>query len=280
MDSSTITALHNRTAAMGRELAAADRIPYTAHVAPTVVRTALGDYLQVFRLGGTSFESNDDEELNNWHERLNVLWRNVGSPNVALWTQVIRRRAGISAGSDEAAAPRDSGSAFAAALDAKYRSRLANETLMVNEIYLAALYRPTSGIASGLASKVLEKARRAGPLLVAADALDACEKLAQKKLGSNASAARSQPYYLDVTHPQANKGAVVLTLSKLLNIPPEQMATIGDMPNDVLMFRNSGFSIAMGNASDEVKSQATAVTDSNQNEGFANAVRKFILRTK
>lgn len=72
---------------------------------------------------------------------------------------------------------------------------------------------------------------------------------------------------------------MALTLSKLLNIPPEQMATIGDMPNDVLMFRNSGLSIAMGNSSDEVKSQATAVTDSNQNEGFANAVRKFILRT-
>jgi Cof subfamily protein (haloacid dehalogenase superfamily) len=111
------------------------------------------------------------------------------------------------------------------------------------------------------------------------DRVAACELLAQKKLGSNASAARSQPYYLDVTHPQANKGAVVLTLSKLLGIAPEQMATIGDMPNDVLMFRNSGFSIAMGNSSDEVKSQATAVTDSNQNEGFAAAVRKFILRT-
>jgi Cof subfamily protein (haloacid dehalogenase superfamily) len=111
------------------------------------------------------------------------------------------------------------------------------------------------------------------------DRVAACEKLAQKQLGSNASAARSQPYYLDVTHPQANKGAVVLTLSKLLGIAPEQMATIGDMPNDVLMFRNSGLSIAMGNSSDEVKSQATAVTDSNQNEGFANAVRKFILRS-
>jgi hydroxymethylpyrimidine pyrophosphatase-like HAD family hydrolase len=68
-------------------------------------------------------------------------------------------------------------------------------------------------------------------------------------------------------------------LSKLLGIAPEQMATIGDMPNDVLMFRNSGLSIAMGNSSDEVKSQATAVTDSNQNEGFANAVRKFIMRS-
>ena len=53
---------------------------------------------------------------------------------------------------------------------------------------------------------------------------------------------------------------------------------MGDMPNDVLMFRKSGFSIAMGNASDEVKAQASAVTDSNENEGFAKAVRKFVLR--
>jgi hydroxymethylpyrimidine pyrophosphatase-like HAD family hydrolase len=54
---------------------------------------------------------------------------------------------------------------------------------------------------------------------------------------------------------------------------------MGDMPNDVLMFRKSGFSIAMGNASDEVKAQASAVTDSNENEGFAKAVRKFVLRS-
>lgn len=104
------------------------------------------------------------------------------------------------------------------------------------------------------------------------------EKLAQKKLGDRASAARSQPYYLDVTSPQANKGTVVATLSKLLNIPAAQIATMGDMPNDVAMFRVSGFSVAMGNASDEVKAQASAVTDSNENEGFAKAVRKFILR--
>jgi Cof subfamily protein (haloacid dehalogenase superfamily) len=107
----------------------------------------------------------------------------------------------------------------------------------------------------------------------------ACEKLAQQKLGQRASAARSQPYYLDVTNPNANKGAVVLTLAKLLGIDPQEIATIGDMPNDVLMFRESGLSIAMGNASDDVKSQATVVTDSNQDEGFAKAVRKFILKT-
>jgi Cof subfamily protein (haloacid dehalogenase superfamily) len=106
-----------------------------------------------------------------------------------------------------------------------------------------------------------------------------CEKAAQKTLGETASAARSQPYYLDVTHPRANKGTVVETLSRLLSIPAAQIVTMGDMPNDVLMFRKSGFSIAMGNASDEVKAQASAVTDSNENEGFAKAVRKFVLGT-
>jgi Cof subfamily protein (haloacid dehalogenase superfamily) len=110
-----------------------------------------------------------------------------------------------------------------------------------------------------------------------AELVASCETLASKTLGAKASAARSQPYYLDVTHPQANKGNVVVTLSKLLDIRPEQIATIGDMPNDVLMFRKSGFSIAMGNASDAVKAQASATTDSNDNEGFAKAVRKYLL---
>ena len=101
--------------------------------------------------------------------------------------------------------------------------------------------------------------------------------MAQSSLGDKASAARSQPY-LDVTSPKATKGTVVATLSKLLNIPAAQIATMGDMPNDVSMFRASGFSIAMGNSSNEVKAQANAVTDSNENEGFAKAVRKFVLQ--
>jgi Cof subfamily protein (haloacid dehalogenase superfamily) len=106
-----------------------------------------------------------------------------------------------------------------------------------------------------------------------------CEKLAQRILGSAASAARSQPYYLDVTDRKANKGTVVTTLAKFFHIRPDQIATIGDMPNDVLMFRQSGFSIAMGNSSDEVKAQASAVTAGNENEGFAKAVRRLILRS-
>ncbi len=105
----------------------------------------------------------------------------------------------------------------------------------------------------------------------------ACEKAARKAFGEKATIVRSQPYFLDVTDRQANKGAAVTTLSRRLNIPPGQIATIGDMPNDVLMFQKCGFSIAMGNSSDEVKAQASAVTDSNENEGFAKAVRKYLL---
>jgi Cof subfamily protein (haloacid dehalogenase superfamily) len=110
------------------------------------------------------------------------------------------------------------------------------------------------------------------------DLVAQCEKAAQAALGERASAARSQPYYLDVTNPQANKGAVVTTLSKLLNIATGEIATIGDMPNDVLMFKQSGFSIAMGNASDEVKRQAKAVTATNEDEGFAKAMRDLVLK--
>jgi Cof subfamily protein (haloacid dehalogenase superfamily) len=104
-----------------------------------------------------------------------------------------------------------------------------------------------------------------------------CEKDAQDALGAKASAARSQPYYLDVTHPDANKGTVVTTLSKLLSVPTSEIATIGDMPNDVLMFRKSGLSVAMGNANTDVQAKADLVTDSYKDEGFAKAIERFIL---
>ncbi len=108
-------------------------------------------------------------------------------------------------------------------------------------------------------------------------AVAGCEKTLQEALGSDASAERSQPYYVDVTHPNANKGRVVAALSRFLSTPADSIATIGDMPNDVLMFRRSGLSIAMGNASAEVKAQAHFVTDSYNNDGFAKAIERFVL---
>jgi Cof subfamily protein (haloacid dehalogenase superfamily) len=110
------------------------------------------------------------------------------------------------------------------------------------------------------------------------EAVARCEKDVQQACGASVSAARSQPYYLDVTHPNANKGEVVKIMSELLKVPPQEIATIGDMPNDVLMFVKSGISIAMGNASPEVQKSATYVTTSSEDEGFANAMEKFILQ--
>jgi Cof subfamily protein (haloacid dehalogenase superfamily) len=109
------------------------------------------------------------------------------------------------------------------------------------------------------------------------DTVQAAVDATRAHFGDHVSAARSQPYYADVTHPHANKGGVVRYLSEQYDIGPQEIATIGDMPNDVLMFAHSGLSIAMGNASHEVQRAARRVTTSNLDEGFANAVERFIL---
>jgi Cof subfamily protein (haloacid dehalogenase superfamily) len=109
------------------------------------------------------------------------------------------------------------------------------------------------------------------------EAVARCEFLVHEALDGKVSAARSQPYYLDITHPNANKGHVVEYLSRRLRVPPDRIATLGDMPNDVLMFERSGLSIAMGNASEEVKAHADFTTSSNGEDGFAEAVDKIIL---
>jgi Cof subfamily protein (haloacid dehalogenase superfamily) len=109
------------------------------------------------------------------------------------------------------------------------------------------------------------------------DTVQAAVDATSAQFGDHVSASRSQPYYADVTHPDANKGAVVRYLSKHYEIAPHEIATIGDMPNDVLMFAQSGLSIAMGNASPEVQRAAHRVTTSNQDEGFASAVERYIL---
>jgi Cof subfamily protein (haloacid dehalogenase superfamily) len=111
-------------------------------------------------------------------------------------------------------------------------------------------------------------------------AIEACQRAIHEGLGARVSAALSQPYYLDVTHPNANKGGVVTRLSEMLAVDPARIATIGDMPNDVTMFLKSGLSIAMGNASPEVQRSATRVTGANTDEGFADAVERFILTSR
>jgi Cof subfamily protein (haloacid dehalogenase superfamily) len=109
------------------------------------------------------------------------------------------------------------------------------------------------------------------------DRVKQCEMEAEALFGQRTTANRSQPYYLDITNKDANKGAVVDYLSQHVGVPAEEIATIGDQPNDVVMFQRSGLGVAMGNASDEVKRQAAAVTDSYNDEGFAKAIERFVL---
>lgn len=108
-------------------------------------------------------------------------------------------------------------------------------------------------------------------------AVVSAESAVRERFGWEVSATRSQPYYLDVTHPEANKGSVVRFVSRARHIPLENVAAIGDMPNDVLMFAHCGMSIAMGNASREVQRAARFVTTSNEDEGFARAMERFVL---
>ena len=107
--------------------------------------------------------------------------------------------------------------------------------------------------------------------------LQRCEAAMQNALGAKATAVRSQSYYLDVTPPGCDKGTFVQAMAKRLGIPTDAVATIGDMENDLAMFRTSGISFAMGNAANHVKKMATHVTASNEDEGFAKAV-DVILR--
>ena len=109
------------------------------------------------------------------------------------------------------------------------------------------------------------------------DLLEQCELDVRVALTSSAFVVRSQRYYLDITHPLANKGVAVTEIAKLLGIPLTEIAVIGDGSNDVAMFERAGLSIAMGNASPPVQRAADFVTESNREDGFAHAIERFIL---
>ena len=98
----------------------------------------------------------------------------------------------------------------------------------------------------------------------------------QAAVGATATAVRSQTYYLDITPPGFDKGTFVTDMAGRLGIPLSDVATIGDMQNDLPMFAKSGVSFAMGNASDDVKKRATHVTASNEEDGWAKAMEVLL----
>ena len=110
------------------------------------------------------------------------------------------------------------------------------------------------------------------------DAVQKAATVVRERFGDHVSASRSlPPYYADVTHPQANKGEVVRYLSRNARSPLSRSPPSVTGRTTCSMFARSGLSIAMGNASPEVRRAARRVTTSNQDEGFANAAERFIL---
>jgi Cof subfamily protein (haloacid dehalogenase superfamily) len=106
--------------------------------------------------------------------------------------------------------------------------------------------------------------------------LQRCEDAIHDAVGREATAVRSQTFYLDITPPGHDKGTFVQAMAKRLGIAAAAIATIGDMENDLPMFANSGLSFAMGDAADEIKRHATHVTASNEEEGFAKAIEVIL----
>ena len=106
-----------------------------------------------------------------------------------------------------------------------------------------------------------------------------CESELRKEFGDRVRAARSQPHYLDVTHPSADKGQAAHAIATAEGVEIDEVATVGDSPADIPMFQTSGISIAMGQATEEVRRAATQVTRTNDENGVAWAI-DYLLSAK
>lgn len=163
--------------AVARETHVGSMIPFTTHVDEHVVRTRGGDYVQTVQLSGLGFECADDDDMNQWHERLNALWRNLASPHWAIWSHVIRRRQ-----SPVRASLRATG--FAGDLQTRYEQSLDQRQLMGNELYLSLVYRPQPTAAGAMALGLLKRAQPDGGRLELHDSLEECTKKRQELIAA------------------------------------------------------------------------------------------------
>ncbi|RQW63651.1 sugar-phosphatase [Vibrio viridaestus] len=88
---------------------------------------------------------------------------------------------------------------------------------------------------------------------------------------------KSADYFLEFLNPKSNKGLAVKKLAEALNIPQEQVMCIGDAGNDKHMVAYAGMGVAMGNAMEETKAVANYITGTNDENGVAQAINKFVL---
>ena len=102
------------------------------------------------------------------------------------------------------------------------------------------------------------------------------EEEVRRLAGAHATVARSQLYYLDVTAPMANKGDGLAALAEAFGVPLHAVAVLGDGDNDLPMFARAGLAVAMGQASDKVRDAAHSVAATNNDDGVADAIARFV----
>lgn len=108
--------------------------------------------------------------------------------------------------------------------------------------------------------------------------LEAWGEKIHKEFTGKVHITRSKPHFLELIHPEVNKGVALTALAKRLGINQENVMAIGDNLNDIEMIRCAGLGVAMENARQEVKDAANVVTTSNQDDGVAQAIEKYVLR--
>lgn len=98
-----------------------------------------------------------------------------------------------------------------------------------------------------------------------------------KEIYEKYTVVQSAPYFLEFLNKKANKGEGIRVLTEYLGIKAEEVMCIGDAGNDIHMIEFAGLGVAMGNAFEEVKKVADYITKSNNEDGVAKAIEKFIV---
>ena len=115
-------------------------------------------------------------------------------------------------------------------------------------------------------------------LMMAEEAdLDQLAPLLRQRYGDKVHITKSKPYYLEMTDCSVNKGVALAALAERLGIAQADVMAIGDSFNDLEMIKYAGLGVAMGNARSEIKEQADIVTASNEEDGVAEAIERYVL---
>lgn len=110
--------------------------------------------------------------------------------------------------------------------------------------------------------------------------IDEIIQMIPEAVSSKYTILRSAPFFLEFLHKTVNKGAGVVALAEKLNIKQEEIICIGDAGNDIHMIKYAGLGVAMGNAFPEVKKAANFITKTNEQDGVAYIINKFILNSQ